>query len=141
MKSNLVLSFKDRDVPGGVFVRMTNLEAIDCKFETHLGHTNIFLTQILFVYKGWFSPCLVGIGLRHHCLSALQQNRNTESSWKWMVWQFLFLSFCIFLIHFTICRHLFYLLCTNIPRGKDTKKLFLARNLLRTELLLFYWKD
>ena len=44
MKSNLVLSYKDSNVPGGVLASTANLEAIDCKFETHLDHTNIFLT-------------------------------------------------------------------------------------------------
>ena len=43
IKSNLVLSYKDSDVPGGVLASTTNLEAIDCKLETHQGHTSISL--------------------------------------------------------------------------------------------------
>ena len=52
--------------------------------------------------------------------------------------------FCIFVIHFTTST---FFLITYTPRGKDTKSLLLAYNLLTTELQkglylpLFYWKD
>ena len=73
--------------------------------------------------------------------TALQQNGNTDFSWKWIIWQkkFAFLWFILLNAHF--------LLITYIPRGKDTKSLFLVYNLLTTELQkvfylpLFYCED